>query len=383
MKISIDIREPDREGKNAIRLVYYGGSYTDPETGKRRHKRSREPLNLFLYDKPKTPTQRLHNRENLRAVEAIRAKRLFEHETGKHRLDNNHVLTSSFFDYFQQLTDQKTAGSKSNHSIWVSAFKHLKLYHRLPDMTFEEVNQAFMEGFREHLIHEARTKSGTPLSRNTQYSYFNKLRFALNQAEREGLIRDNPNRAVKTIRAENTQRSYLTEDELRAMAEAECRYDVLKRAFLFSCCTGLRWSDINKLIWSEVEPFYDHYRLIFKQQKTSGLQYLDLNPMAIQLMGKALAPTERVFKGLKYSSWHNMELLRWAMKAGITKSVTFHTARHTFAVIQLHRGVDIYSLSRLLGHSELRTTEIYADIMETRRRDAMLSFPDMMTPSNK
>lgn len=380
MKISIDIREPDREGKCAIRLIYYAGSYLDPATGTRKHKRSREPLNLFIYDKPRTAGERQHNKEAQRIAEAIRAKRLFEHETGKHHLDGNNALAASFFDYFQKVTDQKASGSKSNHSIWVSTLIHLKKYHRLPDVTFEDVNQVFLEGFRHYLMHEARTKSETPLSRNTQCAYFNKVRAALNQAEQEGLIRDNPTRKVKAIKAENNKRVYLTEDEVRAMAQAECRYDVLKRAFLFSCCTGLRWSDIHKLTWSEVEPFYGHHRIIFNQKKTNGLQYLDLNQMAVQLMGQPGTPTERVFKGLKYSAWHNMELSRWSMKAGITKQVTFHAARHTFAVIQLSRGVDIYSLSRLLGHSELRTTEIYADILESRRREAMLNFTNLLLP---
>ena len=100
--------------------------------------------------------------------------------------------------------------------------------------------------------------------------------------------------------------------------------------------------------------------------------------MAMQLMGRSGKTSERIFKGLKYSAWHNMELTRWALQAGITKKVTFHSARHTFAVIQLNRGVDIYALSRLLGHSELRTTEIYADILESRRRDAMLDFPNVL-----
>lgn len=188
MKISIEIRKPDTEGKRAIRLIYYGGSYTDPETGKRRHKRSREPLDLFLYDKPRTPAQRHHNKEAERAAEAIRAKRLYEYETGKHGLSGTSQLKASFFDYFQSITDEKAAGSKSNHSIWVSTLKHLKVFHRLPELTFEEVDQTFLEGFKHYLNHIARTKSTAPLSSNTQHAYFNKLRAALNQAEQHVVV---------------------------------------------------------------------------------------------------------------------------------------------------------------------------------------------------
>ena len=127
--------------------------------------------------------------------------------------------------------------------------------------------------------------------------------------------------------------------------------------------------------------FIKHLRIIFKQQKLqnkgNALQYLDLPDSAVRLMGERQEATMRVFKGLKYSSYTNVALLQWALKAGITKHVTFHAGRHTFAVNQLDRGVDIYALSRLLGHSELRTTEIYADTLDRRRVDAMRSFPDI------
>lgn len=100
------------------------------------------------------------------------------------------------------------------------------------------------------------------------------------------------------------------------MAKAECRYDVLKRAFLFSCTTGLRWSDIQKLVWSEVEEFEQgHFRIIFKQKKIqnrgTALQYLDLPDSAVRLMGERKDNDERVFKALRYSSYTNVALLHW------------------------------------------------------------------------
>lgn len=220
------------------------------------------------------------------------------------------------------------------------------------------------------------------MSRNTQSSYFNKIRAAINEAHRESIIRDNPLSQVTSIKAKTTKRVYLTLDEVNALAHTECRYPVLKRAFLFSCATGMRWCDIHRLTWSEIEAFNNHKRIIFDQVKLShgdakSLQYLDLPKFAESLLGPVKAAHERVFKGLKYSSYMNVELLRWSLAAGISKHVTFHSGRHTFAVIQLSRGVDIYSVSRLLGHSELKTTEIYADIIEQRRMEAMLTFPDI------
>ncbi|EGQ9125426.1 site-specific integrase [Vibrio parahaemolyticus] len=381
MKVSVNKRNPNSKGLQQLRLVYYYG-VVEGEDGKKRAKRDYEPLELYLYENPKTQAERQHNKEMLRQAEASRSARLVESHSNKFQLEDRVKLASSFYEYYDKLTASKESGSSSNYSIWISAGKHLRSYHGRAELTFEELDKKFLEGFRKYLLEEPLTKSKSKLAKNTASSYFNKVRAALNEAYREGIIRDNPVQRVKSVKAENTQRTYLTLDEVRAMTKAECRYDVLKRAFLFSCTTGLRWSDIQKLTWKEIEEFQNgHYRIIFKQTKLlnagNSLVYLDLPDSAVKLMGERQDKAERVFKGLKYSSYTNVALLHWAMLAGVQKHVTFHVGRHTFAVAQLNRGVDIYSLSRLLGHSELRTTEIYADILESRRVTAMRGFPDI------
>lgn len=383
MKISVIKRSPDSKGLQQLRLVYYHG-VVEGGDGKKRAKRDYEPLELYVHSAPKTQAERQHNKEMLRQAEAARSARQVELHSNKFDLDDQVKLGSSFYDYYDRLTTKKASGSSSNHSIWVAAGKHLRSFHGKAELTFQEIDMAFLEGLKAYLLREPLTKSKTRLAKNSASSYFNKIRAALNEAYREGVIRDNPVQRVKSVKTENTRRTYLTLDEVRALTKVECRYEILKRAFLFGCTTGLRWSDINKLTWDEIEQFEaGHYRIIFDQQKLknggNALVYLDLPDSAVQLLdlhnrGK---PGERVFFGLRYSAYFNVALLQWAMKAGITKHVTFHAARHTFAVAQLSRGVDIYSLSRLLGHSELKTTEIYADILESRRVTAMRGFPDI------
>lgn len=186
----------------------------------------------------------------------------------------------------------------------------------------------------------------------------------------------NPLLQVKGIKLIKTKRVYLGIEEVRALAKTPCRYDVLKRAFLFSCLTGLRWSDVNKLAWPDLSQYDGQHRITFSQQKTVNLQYLDITEQAYNLLGEK-KPEGRVFQGLKYSAYLNTELLRWALAAGITKHVTFHTARHTFAVSLLSNGVDIYTVSKLLGHSEIKTTQIYADIIDATRKTAMHKIPDI------
>ncbi|ENJ2051075.1 site-specific integrase [Vibrio parahaemolyticus] len=382
MKIFIEKRTLKADGTRTLRLIYDHG-YTTKSNGSRQRKREHEVLDLFIYDKPKTPAQRKHNKEQLLLAETIKSKRLVEWQSQKHGFEDRTKRSASFIDYFQRQIDIKEqTTSTSNHSIWLSARKHLLFYCGKHDLSFDELDKDWLDGFKYYLTNEAKTKSDTALSRNTQSSYFNKVRAAINEAHREGIIRDNPLSQVTSIKAKTTKRVYLTLDEVNALAHTECRYPVLKRAFLFSCATGMRWCDIHRLTWSEVETFNNHKRIIFDQAKLSqgdakSLQYLDIPKSAESLLGSPKASHERVFKGLKYSSYINVELLRWALAAGISKHVTFHAGRHTFAVIQLSRGIDIYAVSKLLGHSELKTTEIYADIIEQRRMEAMLTFPDI------
>jgi integrase len=382
MKIFIEKRALKADGTRTLRLIYDHG-YTTKSNGSRQRKREHEILDLFIYDKPKTPAQRQHNKEHMLLAETIKSKRLVEWQSQKHGFEDRTKRSASFIDYFQRQVDIKEqTTSTSNHSIWLSARKHLLFYFGKHDLSFDELDKDWLDGFKYYLTNEAKTKSDTALSRNTQSSYFNKIRAAINEAHREGIIRDNPLSQVTSIKAKTTKRVYLTLDEVNALAQTECRYSVLKRAFLFSCSTGMRWCDIHRLTWSEIETFNNHKRIIFDQAKLShgdakSLQYLDMSKSAESLLGPVKAAHERVFKGLKYSAYMNVELLRWCMAAGISKHVTFHAGRHTFAVIQLSRGIDIYAVSKLLGHSELKTTEIYADIIEQRRMEAMLTFPDI------
>lgn len=134
--------------------------------------------------------------------------------------------------------------------------------------------------------------------------------------------------SVKPAHVEDVHREYLTFDELQRLAKTECPYPVLKDAFLFSCLTGMRWSDINKLTWAEVQEFDGGTRIVFRQKKTKGLEYLDITGQAVRYMGQRGKADERVFAGLKYSAWHNLALREWCLKAGITKHITFHSRRH-------------------------------------------------------
>lgn len=374
MKIHLRQRKQTKDGKISLYLEIYKGTTKSKKSGKIIGLRDYEYLNLFLIDKARTPFDKQHNKDTLKLAESIKAKRELEIKNGQYGFSSDFKQTTNFIDYFKAQTEKRLQ-SLGNYGNWDSVLKHLIRFAGT-QVTFREVDKNFCESFKEHLT-EAKTKSGKNLSSSAIASYFTKFRACLNKAVEEEIIFKNHSRNVSTPNITESKRNFLTLDELKKLVKEDCRYEVLKNAFLFSCLTGLRWSDVNKLQWSEVQKNNDGWRIVFHQKKTKGLQYLDISEQAREYLGTPGKADERVFTGLKYSAYHNLALQRWVMAAGITKQITFHCARHTHAVLLLTNDVDIYTVSKLLGHSELKTTQIYSKIVDEKKREAVNKIPDL------
>jgi len=374
MKIHLRQRKHSKKGSISLYLEIYKGTTTS-SSGKVKILRDYEYLNLYLIDNPKNQIDKQQNKETLSLAKSIKNKRELEIKNGLYGFINEFKQSTNFIDYF---TDQmeKRKQSKGNYGNWDSTQKHLIKFAGIK-VSFREIDQTFCENFRDYLKNTAKKTNGLPLSSSSVSSYFNKFRACLKEAVKKKIILSNPANDVTNPKVIENKREYLTLDELKAIVKTECRYDVLKRAFIFSCLTGLRWSDINNLKWSELQNTNEGWRITFHQQKTKGLQYLDMSEQARVYLGEKGNPDERVFTGLKYSSYMNVELSKWIMRAGISKNITFHCARHTFAVLQLTLGTEIFTLSKLLGHSELKTTQIYAKIIDEKKREAVNKIPDI------
>jgi len=348
-------------------------------------KREYEYLKLYLIPE-KSRADKEKNKQTMKLAEAIRAKRIVDYQNGKfgfHQKEND----IRFFDYYKAMCEKRRGGpeSRGNWGNWYSCLKHLEIYEKNQDITFADITSEWVHGFKNYL--EINAKAWAPryereleyhkLSRNSKLSYFNKLRACIHQALADGVIEQNPLRGVENFKAEESKRMYLTIDEVKAITKAKCSSPGVKRAFLFSCLTGLRRSDIQKMTWGEVHQQGEFVRIIFKQKKTNGQEYIDITPQAAELMGERRKPTDKVFYDFLSASPTNHAIREWMLRAGITKEITFHCARHTFAVMMLDLGTDIYTVSKLLGHRELTTTQIYAKVLDKNKQAAVMNIPDI------
>lgn len=325
--------------------------------------------------KPLTPFEKTHNEETYKIAESIRQQRentlnkpeiynLYE----KEQLRIKELGEQCFVEYFKKMASKRNTSNKAN---WNAALFYLEKYTN-GKVKFADLNQKFFEDFKDYLLTVKSNKSDkTTLAPNSALSYFNKVKAALRNSYQDGILKTNLNEKIQAIKPTETRREYLTIEELNKLVETPCNNDLLKRSALFSALTGLRFSDIQKLVWGEFEYIEGQgYFLKFSQKKTKGIEDLPISEQAFTLCGTPGKPKERVFKDLNYSAYSNKHLYQWIGAAGITKNITFHCFRHTYATLQLYNGTDIYTVSKLLGHKDLKTTQVYTKIVDQAKRDA-------------
>jgi len=365
------------KGRKSLYLDFYP-AIPHPETGEPTR---REFLGLYLFEKPKTSIDKTHNAETMKIGESIRHKRdnylnkpEIYSQYEKEQLRIRELGELCFIEYFTTLANKRR---NSNHDNWMSALNYLNDFTS-GSIKFSELNQKFLQDFKEYLLTtKSRKSEKTTLAQNSAVSYFNKVKAALKQAYQDGILQVDLNAKVAPIKTAETRREFLSLEELNKLASTPCNNNLMKRAALFSALTGLRFSDIQKMTWNELE-FVDGqgYFLNFSQKKTKGVEVLPISEQAYSFTDgskkpKDMAQSEQVFKGLKYSAYHNKYLFQWIGAAGITKDITFHCFRHTFATLQLYNGTDLYTVSKMLGHKDLKATQVYAKIVDATKRTAV------------
>ena len=276
-----------------------------------------------------------------------------------------------FIAFFKKEAKSRHYNNENMCNTWIRVSDLLYEFNANEPLLFANINLNLMEKFKQFLLRapQGGNKNGT-ISTNTACSYYSVFKAALKQAFVEGYLPIDIAAKSKNIQAEESRREHLTLDELNKLVETPCENPVIKRAALFSALTGLRHSDIMKMTWKEITKEGEHYRINFTQKKTKGVEYTPMSDQAYFFCGEPGHPDELVFGGLPAPSWISKPLSRWIEAAGITKHITFHCFRHTYACLQLSNGTDLYTVSKMLGHTNIRTTQIYSKVEDEKKEQA-------------
>ena len=359
-------------GKITLYLDYYP-PLRDPVTQEHVF---RDYLGIYLVDNPKFAIEKEANKEKLRQANAIRSERELAIIRGQFDFLDKHKQKMDFLAYFRKKLESKD-------QKWIRVYDHFKNYCH-GKCLMSDITVPFCEGFREYLLKAKHLKNESmDLSQNSAAGYWSTFRGCLKIAYHEKMLKENVNDFLEPISGVSRRREYLTLEEVRQLAYTPCDVPDLKNASLFSCLTGLRISDILALDWSNIVKAQDGgWCIRIRTEKTDTEATLPLTDEAYRLCGKR--STGLVFKNLKRYNTH-APLKEWVEAAGITKHITFHCFRHTFATLQVNGGTDIYTVSHLLTHANVGTTQIYADIVDKSMRDAVerIKIKDEAGPKGK
>ncbi len=333
---------------------------------------------LPLYKERATDEETRNLNANSKAnAESLRYKRELDliQNTGGIRITDKNLL---LIDWLRQFRELKAATGQSNaRALTVNKLINHIIIYKGDKTLLANVDLNYCRGFVKYLT---TAKSGRDtvnektLSKSSAKLYFSLFTAAMKQAVREDKIAFNPMEKLdkndrKPLNGESKLIEYLTIEELKLLMQEHCSNREVERAFLFSCFTGIRISDIKNLTWDNISKRGDNYILSFKMQKTTRNLVLKLNKQAIKYLPDRT--DNYIFDLPSNTASINNSLKSWAKRAGVNKNIHFHTARHTFATMELTMKVDLYTISKLLGHKNLSSTQVYSDVIDKEREKAI------------
>lgn len=325
------------------------------------------------------------NEETLRQAR-VKADEL---NTDVQKKGNGFVLSKknnvNLCEYILFQADEALKKSGNKHGYYytlISLSKHIEQFNG-KETTFKEVDKDFILRFFDYLktaknfnhqrAEDEDRRKDVVLSQNTQHNLYMKFKYVLRKAVKAEILPTNPMDKLENSdkpKAEDGTREYLTIAEIKKLISTPCKNDMIKSAFLFCCLTGLRYSDISALTWGEVRKEDGVTKLSFRMKKVKRANVVFLSDEALKWLPKRGDANDAVFD-LPKNDNANKQLARWIKSAGIEKKVTFHCSRHTAATLNLGLGTPIETVSSMLGHTKISTTQIYAKILDENQKRAV------------
>lgn len=370
------------DGRESLFLDYYLGYQMawSEKLGREvaKKKRRREYLSLYLWQAPRTPIERQQNKETLELAKKIRFERgqqLLEQGEGyRLKKDNNINFLDWMWSYYEAYTKGDKRHIKRAHDVFIDFLNATPEYQKYAKrLKPEQLDKEMIEAFTEYLQHRFRGEGP-----HTLYARFKKIIAA---AVDKDVMRKDPCHGISiTIDNGSLKKDVLSMDEIKQLIT--CHYqgesENIRRAFLFCLRCGLRFCDVKDLTYSNVD--FSNRLLKFEQAKTKGHSsassvVIPLSDGVLELIGKPSVEGNRDELIFPLPS-HTMclkALRHWCKRAGIDKHITWHCARHSFAVNILNNGANIKTVAALLGHSGLKHTEKYTRAVDALKQDAINS----------
>jgi len=331
-------------------------------------KRRYEFLKLYI-TKARNPIEQKQNEISKELAEQIRAKREIDLQASDFDIIPKFKRDTDFLAYFQSFYD-----SYQNKDIRLvkGSLEYFKKF-----ITACEIKYLPIKSLDEQLCKEYKTYLESKLHGETISNYFKKFRAVIQRAEKEKLIPVDVTENIRVVKSDGLKKDILSLDEIKNLAKAYCGNDQVKRAFLFSLNTGLRFCDVNGLTWKNI----DNDKIRFTQAKTKNTSKasnltIDLNKTALNMIGQRGKPDEMVFT-LPSHTGCLKSLEAWKNKAGIEKHITWHCARHSMAVNLLDNGTDVKTVASVLGHSDLAHVDKYLRVIDERKKQAVNRLPEL------
>lgn len=373
-KEPVKIRYKDlANGNKSIFLACYrGGRY------------EYEFLKLYIVPE-RTDADKEANAETMQTAIAVKAQRIVEQQKSMHGLSASNARSKmNVIDYIKDIAEKKrirAGGGKRTTAVnYLALARQIEDYSGLKT-TFKQIDKKYCTGFIEHLAIARNRNNGKPLNENTQWGYMKKFEAVLNSAISDEITGVNPFRLIKSEnkpKVHKTEIVYLNLDEVKKLENTECLSPVVKQAFLFGCFTGLRFSDIYNLTWGKLQRINGSVFIDYIQKKTKKHDLLPIPKKAEEFLPARTDgdDTSRVFD-LPGGGYVNLQLKVWGTLAKVNKHLTFHVSRRTCATILLTLGERMEVVSKILAHSDIRTTQAAYGVIENQlQRAAMNKFDE-------
>jgi integrase/recombinase XerD len=379
-KMKIRLRQlKNKNGTVSLRLDTFMGYYTDA-FGKRKAKRIREtlPFHIPTEDSINYEEEKIHLLKKANQIRSEKESQLLE--DGNYPFSSTQTKKAFFVPYLEALVAVKISNKKNNESVWIGMQRWYK-HFASPIIQFKSINEKHCASFYHFLQNEAKKSNGTFLANSTIRLYYQKFYAIVQQAYLDGMVKDLPNQPA-SFKTENIKyKTVLKQYEVVALRSASFVNKDVKNAFLMSVEMGIKLGQLRTLKWRDIQHEREEWYIKMPEKTNTKAFFYPIPENIKQLLGNPLQDETTVFPLLRSSSEANVQLLKWGIKAGIARHITFESARNTFAYNKVINNTSVEKIQLYLGHQNLRTTEKFIQQLQIELPKGLVS--KLQTPTKE